>query len=168
MMTVREHIRLALKDKGLSQKEAAAIIGMQYQNLSDALRGKREIPLKESILLDQLLGFQPGEIRRLSDKEKTKNFPDLSDTQYGKTRKYILEKINDNGGFWSYDEIPVNIDTDTLIEKGLLHLDFEDIPLLFDLWSKTHIKRVWKQRLLTQGKRLNTLNLLLELLFFKN
>ena len=89
-------------------------------------------------------------------------------TLYFQNRRAILEKIKENGGFWSYDGIPENINNDDLIEEALLHLDFEDFHLMFENWSESHIRRIWKKRLLSQGKRLTTLNLLLEILFFNN
>ena len=168
-MNAYAEIKEAIKQSCLSQREAAKAVGLPYQNLSSALRGKRDIPLKESLLLDELLGFSPGHIHNLLALQKiSKNKNLLKNTRYLQNRKAILEKIKKNGGFWSYDGIPENMNNDDLIEEALLHLDFEDFHLMFENWSESHIKRIWKKRLLTQGKRLNTLNLLLEILFFNN
>lgn len=162
-------IKEALKQNCLSQKEAAKAVGLSYQNLSSALCGKRDIPMKESFLLDELLGFSQGYIHTLLTRQKiSENKSHLKDTPYFQNRKAILKKIKENGGFWSYDGIPENISNDDLIEEGLLHLDFEDFHLMFENWTESHIRKIWKKRLLTQGKRLNTLNLLLEILFFNN
>lgn len=168
-MNAHLEIREAIKQNCLSQKEAAKAVGLSSQNLSSALQGKRDIPLKESYLLDELLGFNPGHIRSLLGEQKmSENGYCLKDMPYAKNKKVILEKIKANGGFWSYEGIPENINNDDLIEEALLHLEFEDFYLLFENWSESHIKRIWRQRLVSQGKRLNTLNVLLEILFFNN
>ena len=82
-------------------------------------------------------------------------------------RQTILEKIKANGGFWSYcGFIPTSLDDDSVIEAALVHLDLEDLPLLLEIWDKAHIKRVWKDRLVSQGKRMNILNYILAVKFF--
>ena len=81
-------------------------------------------------------------------------------------RHIILEKIKANGGFWSYQGIPDSLDDDAVIEAALVHLDLEDLPLLLGIWSKAHIKRVWKERLVSQGKRMNVLNYILAVKLF--
>ncbi len=82
-------------------------------------------------------------------------------------KREILRKVKENGGLWSYDGIPESFSDDDIIEEGLRHLDFEDMHLLFELWSFSHIKRVWKQRLVSEGKRSNIINTLLGILYFK-
>lgn len=84
-----------------------------------------------------------------------------------KIKQTILEKIKANGGFWSYcGFIPTSLDDDSVIEAALVHLDLEDLPLLLEIWDKAHIKRVWKDRLVSQGKRMNILNYILAVKFF--
>ena len=82
-------------------------------------------------------------------------------------RHIILEKVKANGGFWSYQGIPESLDDDAVIEAALVHLDLEDLPLLFGIWSKAHIKRVWKERLVSQGKRMNIRNYTLAVNFLE-
>ena len=78
----------------------------------------------------------------------------------------IMEKIKNNGGFWSYSVIPVHMDDDSVIEASLVHLDLEDLPLLFGIWSKAHIKKVWKERLVSQGNRMSIRNYILAIKLF--
>ena len=73
-------------------------------------------------------------------------------------RFVILQKIKARGGFWSYQGIPESLDDDSVIEAALVHLDLEDLPLLLEILDKAHIKRVWKDRLVCQGKRMNIRN----------
>ena len=83
-------------------------------------------------------------------------------------RQTILEKIKANGGFWSYcGYIPTSLDDDSVIEAALVHLDLEDLPLLLEIWDKAHIKRVWKDRLVSQGKRMNIRNYTLAVNIFE-
>ena len=56
---------------------------------------------------------------------------------------------------------------DAVIEAALVHLDLEDLPLLLGIWSKAHIKRVWKERLVSQGKRMNIRNYTLAVKFLE-
>ena len=81
-------------------------------------------------------------------------------------RMMIMEKIKNNGGFWSYSVIPVHMDDDSVIEASLVHLDLEDLPLLFGIWSKAHIKKVWKERLVSQGNRMSIRNYILAIKLF--
>ena len=69
-------------------------------------------------------------------------------------RLVILQKTKARGGFWSYQGIPESLDDDSVIEAALVHLDLEDLPLLLEIWDIVHIKRVWKDRLVSQGKRM--------------
>ena len=58
------------------------------------------------------------------------------------------------------------MDDDSIIEAALVHLDLEDLPMLLKIWSKSHVKRVWKERLVSQGKRMNILNFILAVKLF--
>ena len=66
-----------------------------------------------------------------------------------------------------YQGIPESLDDDSVIEAALVHLDLEDLPLLLEIWDKAHIKRVWKDRLVSQGKRMNIRNYTLAVNFFE-
>lgn len=79
---------------------------------------------------------------------------------------YIINILVSKGAFWSYNMKQSKIDDDTLIEKALLYLDFEDMEKLFKCYSKRKIKEVWKHRLLSQGDYYAKINWLLAVLFF--
>ena len=79
----------------------------------------------------------------------------------------IMEKVKAAGGLWSYQDIPEHLDDDSIIEAALVHLDLEDMPMLLQIWSRAHIKRVWKERLVSQGRRMNILNYILAVKVFK-
>ena len=166
-MNIAQQIKSQLKARRISQQELAMMIGMPYQNLSAALRGKRHIPVKYTIYIDRILGFQEGFTKKqLVDEEIIPIIKKKSRSPYEVKKSLILNKINENGGFWSYSSIPEHLSDDDIIEKGLVHLEFEDMHLLFEIWSYSHVKKVWKQRLVSQKKRMNILNTLLGILFF--
>ncbi len=163
-MTTREIIKNRLSEKKMSLKELALQTNYQYQNLSSALQGKRMIPISNSLAIDEILELQPGTIAHAQTEEqirKTQN----SSMDIQKKKAEILNSVKKNGGLWSYQEVP-KLKDDDIIEEALLHLDFEEMPKIFDIWGRAHVKRIWKERLVSQGKRLNILNTLLGVIFF--
>lgn len=165
--TIGEIIRNKLTELNISQTELAARVGEHVQTISAILNEKREMTISLSVRLDKEFGFLPGTLaiaqtRFLVEKElKGKHMKSKQEK-----RMQIMEKIKNNGGFWSYSGIPEHIDDDSVIEASLVHLDLEDLPLLFGIWSKAHIKKVWKERLVSQGNRMNILNYILAVKLF--
>ncbi len=163
-----EVIRKRITELGISQMELAARVGEHFQTISAIINGKREATVSLSVRIDEALDFPAGTIamaqtRYLVDKEVGgKRLERIRDK-----RHIVIEKIKTNGGFWSYEGIPDSLSDDDVIESALVHLDLEDLPLLFGIWSKAHIKRVWKDRLVSQGKRMNVLNYILAVKLFR-
>ena len=165
MKQIGAYISQLMKERGLDQRDLALQCGMHYQNMSAILAGNRPLSVKQSIFLDDVLGLEKGTLQRMQlDYEISSNegikLPSSA-------KREILCKVKENGGLWSYDGIPDSFSDDDIIEEGLRHLDFEDMHLLFEFWSFSHIKRVWKQRLVAEGKRSNVINTLLGILYFK-
>ena len=165
--TVGGMIRDRLAELNISQTELAVRVGEHAQTLSAILSGKREMTIPLSVRLDEELGFEPGTLavaqtRYLVDRELSNKRMESKNEK----RMMIMEKIKDNGGFWSYSGIPEHMDDDSVIEASLVHLDLEDLPLLYGIWSKAHIKKVWKERLVSQGYRMNIRNYILAVKFF--
>lgn len=165
MKQIGEYISRLMKVRGLDQRDLALQCGMPYQNISAVLAGKRSLSVKQSIFLDDILGLEIGTLQRMQLDYEISNNEDARLPSSAK--REILRKVKENGGLWSYDGIPESFSDDDIIEEGLRHLDFEDMHLLFELWSFSHIKRVWKQRLVSEGKRSNIINTLLGILYFK-
>lgn len=159
------YIRNLMRERGLDQRDLALQAGMPYQNLSAVLFGRRELTVRQSVLLDDILRLPGGTIYRMQADEHVAGLS--VDGKLPSSAKHdILVRVKANGGLWSYDGIPESFSDDDVIEEGLRHLDFEDMYLLFRLWSPSHIKRVWKERLVSEGRRTNVLNTLLGILFF--
>jgi plasmid maintenance system antidote protein VapI len=161
-------IRSRITELGISQMELAARVGEHFQTISAVLNGKRDVTVPLSVRIDEALDFPAGTIamaqtRYLVDKEVArKQYESLKDR-----RHVIVEKIRANGGFWSYQGVPDSLSDDAVIESALVHLDLEDLHLLYGIWSKVHIKRVWKERLVSQGRRMNVLNYILAVKLFR-
>lgn len=164
MERISKYISSLVKSSGLDQRDLALQAGMPFQNISAVLKGRRQLTLEQSVIFDDIFGLETGTIYRMQANHA------IDSCRKGllpSVRKMdILKKVKKNGGLWSYDGIPTSFSDDDIIEEGLRRLDFEDMHLLFELWSPSHVKRVWKDRLVSEGKRTNILNTLLGILFF--
>ena len=165
MNAVGSYIRELMDEHGLDQMDLALQCHMPYQNVSAVLLGKRSLSPVQSILMDDVFRLERGTIQMMQQEQEFKRYRDIILPSLAKHE--ILVKVKENGGLWSYSEIPDSFSDDDIIEAGLRHLDFEDMYMLFDLWSFSQVKRVWKQRLVSEGKRSNILNTLLGMIFFK-
>jgi len=83
-------------------------------------------------------------------------------------KKYLTEKLKAEHCFWSYEEASIqDVPDDILIEKVLLHLDLDDIKVLFDTYPYKTIKKAWIERLIPQNNLYYTLNLFFSWYYFK-
>ena len=81
--------------------------------------------------------------------------------------KALINKLHQEHAFWSYDKSGIKqIADDVLIAKVLLHLDIDDIKILFKLYPKIKIQRVWKDTMLAQEPLYHGLNRLYSFLLF--
>ena len=84
-------------------------------------------------------------------------------------RHFLIEKLKEENRFWSYapgfkdSDVPDEI----LIEKTLVYLDLDEIKVLFELYGKQKVKRVWLERLVPQGEYLHTLNRFFAWFYFR-
>ena len=82
-------------------------------------------------------------------------------------KAYLMERLRQEHCLWSYDMDSVgSIPDDLLIELTLIHLDIDDINLLFDAYPYQSVKKVWLQNLVAQGERYYTLNKFLAWYYF--
>lgn len=65
-MELEEIVKEAKTRNGLSQNELASRIGMNKQNLSAVLHGRRKLPAEAAIELFDLTGIHPKEILKAS------------------------------------------------------------------------------------------------------
>lgn len=83
-------------------------------------------------------------------------------------KQSLSRQLYDSGYLWSYKAMGDHamLPDEELILNGLSHLEFEDMPMLFEAISYRQIKQVWQQRMLPYPDYYGTLNLLLAALFF--
>ena len=166
--SVGDLIKRRITELEISQMELSARVGEHFQTVSAIINGKREVTIPLSVRIDEALGFTSGTIALAQTKYQVSKVINEKQAESMKEKRHIImEKIKANGGFWSYQGIPESLDDDAVIEAALVHLDLEDLPLLLGIWSKAHIKRVWKERLVSQGKRMNVLNYILAVKLFR-
>jgi len=74
-------------------------------------------------------------------------------------RNLLIEKLKNEHVFWSYeDPDPGIINDELLVEKVMIHLDLDEINLLFKIYNKDFIKKVWEENLLVQEPYYHGLN----------
>jgi hypothetical protein len=84
-----------------------------------------------------------------------------------KMKSELLQKLHDNHVFWSYSKDSCQTISDwNLIKFVLIHLDLDDIDLLFQMYSKRKIKTIWLKELVTQGDYLKNMNLCFATVYF--
>ena len=165
--SVIELIQNRMSELEISQAELAARCGEHPQTISAIMHGRRDIPISLSIKMDIAFGVHKGTIAKAQTSDLVaKEIRRIRLLDMQKRKLGILEKVKAAGGLWSYQGIPEHLDDDSIIEAALVHLDLEDLPMLFQIWSRAHIKRVWKERLVSQGRRMNILNYILAVKIF--
>jgi len=79
----------------------------------------------------------------------------------------LIDRLKDENTFWSFDRTPdADVPDEVLIEKTLLYLDIKDINNLFSLFSEEKIRKIWKDRMLSQEPMYHQLNRLYAFLYF--
>lgn len=164
-MTGRNEISEIIRERKLSQRDVSVMSNISYQEINMFLKGKRNITIHKTLILDNVLGLPRGTIAEKQLRDEIEQEQNKMDNE--NKRKVLIDRIKECGGFWSYDSSPYGLNDDSVIEEALIHLPFEEINLLESCWSRSKIKKVWKEKLLVQGKRLNILNFLLALKIFK-
>ena len=72
-------------------------------------------------------------------------------------RQILFEKIRKKNAFWSFRD-DNEIDDDLLVEKVMLLLDVDEINLLFKIFDKEFIRKIWEEKILRQEPYYHGLN----------
>ncbi len=142
----------------MTQLELSRRTGISREHLSKIESGKENVTIN-TLSLISMKGF--GSSLNIS-------FADEA-PRHIKEKRHIIKMVKKNGGLWSYDlsQYIGDVDDEFVIENGLRSLELEQMHYLFDIYSMEEIYRVWEQRLLSQGRRLSTMNLVLAVMVFK-
>lgn len=82
-------------------------------------------------------------------------------------KNQLYKKLIEENCFWSFDMTEVEmVNDDMLILKTLIHLDLIDIDLLFLIYPKEKIKKVWREQMAIQGEYYYSLNLFFAWFYF--
>lgn len=82
-----------------------------------------------------------------------------------KLKQYLTDKLIEGKFFWSYAGV-TDIPDEVLIEKVLIHLDINDIDILFVIFPWRKIKAVWLKEIIIQDNLYHSMNILFAYLYF--
>jgi len=82
-------------------------------------------------------------------------------------KQYLEKALLKEHAFWSFDKKSChNLSDRDLIKYVMIHLDLEDIDLLFEIYPKKKIKRIWLEELVPQGDYLTSMNHCFAVVYF--
>ncbi len=155
-----EYISKLSEEKRFSQSDVARQTGVSRQIVSYIISGKRELTLHQALRLESLFDLKQGTLVRMQDEERiNKHIESI--------RKSLCSKLLANKAFWSYSDVSEEmISNEDLIEKTFIHLDMDDIKLLFELFPLRFVRKVWEDRMAGQGAYLYSLNMMIAQYYF--
>lgn len=159
-MTTGQYISKLSEERRFSQSDVARQTGLSRQIISYITSGKRELTLQQALRLESLFNLKQGTLVRMQDDERIHRHIES-------IRKSLCTKLLDNKTFWSYSDVTEETISDgDLIEKTFIHLDMDDIKLLFELFPMRFVRRVWEDRMAGQGAYLYSLNMMIAQYYF--
>ena len=82
-------------------------------------------------------------------------------------KKNLYKKLLDARAFWSYDMAGVEtIPDEMLIEKTIVCLGHKELQILFEVFPKKYIKKVWRERLAIAGDYYKNINYMMAHIYF--
>ncbi|MDY6372181.1 MAG: hypothetical protein SPL12_07805 [Bacteroidales bacterium] len=81
-------------------------------------------------------------------------------------KRTLWHQLEKSGCLWSYATDSQDINDELLIEKALLYFEFEDLHLLREIYPMPYLRRIWRERLVSQGSYYDIINWLLAAMFF--
>jgi plasmid maintenance system antidote protein VapI len=155
-----KYIEQLIAKNEVSQSEVARAVGVSRQLLSLIICGKRELSLQLAMKLESYFDLPEGELVTMQAMQS------LVQRKLS-LRKHLYEQLIAKNAFWSYraqsmERIPDKV----FIEKCLMTLDETDIELLFELFPRKRIQRVWRERMAIQGDHMLEINTLIASKYF--
>lgn len=157
---IGQYINELILDSGLSQAEVSREINISRQLLSYVICGKREMSLQLAMKLEAFFSLPDGDLMKMQAIQAVKQRK-LS------LRNHLCEQLVAKNAFWSYNinsfsDIPDN----ELIEKCFTVLDMDDIELMFELYPRKKIMKVWREQMAIQGEYMRMLNIMIAMYYF--
>ena len=154
------HIEFLIKKNGYSQSDIARAIGIHRQSLSYVIAGRRELSMSLALKLESFFNLSEGELMKMQATESVRNYKQ-------ELKRKLVGKLHKVNAFWSYANVSAdNIPNEELIEKTFILLDLSDIELLFELYQRDYIRKVWREKMAVQGDYLFNLNVMIALYYF--
>ena len=145
---------------GMSQADIAREINVPRQLLSYVIGGKREMSIQLAMKLESYFSLPEGELIKMQALQAVQQRKQM-------IRNHLCEQLVKKNAFWSYDVKSFDdIPDEELIEKCFTTLDMEDINLMFELFPRKYIQKVWKERMAIQGEYMQMLNVMIAIYYF--
>ena len=159
-MRVGQYISSLAEGGGLSRSDIARETRMSRQSLSYILTGEREMTLSQALRLESLFSLERGTLVRMQEDE-------LIENHVGELRHALCTRLIASNAFWSYDGVnEESIGDEDLVEKTFMFLDMDDISVLFEIFPRKFVRKVWEERLACQGEYLRNLNMMIAQYYF--
>lgn len=84
----------------------------------------------------------------------------ISEEEFFRLKKLVLDDLVKRGRFWSYDleKISIDIDDDILCEKSLIFSDIDMLPHLFGAYERDYLEGLWRKHILPQYNSMQVVN----------
>jgi len=87
---------------------------------------------------------------------------------YQEIKAELYQKLLEAHAFWSYDiSNRKSIPDEILIEKTIVYLGHEELQMLFKIFKKKYIKKVWRERLAIAGDYYKNINYMMAHIYFE-
>ncbi len=160
MCITGKYIKDLMSRSGVSQSDLAREINVPRQSLNYVICGNRELSLTLAMKLEGYFSLPDGELLKMQAVEAVKQ-------RKNSLREHLCNELVAKNAFWSYDVTSYDtIPDDELIEKCFTILDIEDINLLFEIYPRKRLYKVWKERMAIQGEYLQMLNVMIAMYYF--
>lgn len=155
-----KYIEQLIGQNGVLQSDVARAVSVSRQLLSLIICGKRELSLQLAMKLESYFDLPEGELVVMQARQSLER-------RKVTLRKQLYESLVAKNAFWSYKaQAMENIPDKLFIEKCLMTLDEQGIEMLFELFPRKRIRRVWRERMAIQGDHMLTLNVAIATKYF--
>jgi plasmid maintenance system antidote protein VapI len=149
-----------IKKGGYKQSDVAREIGVSRQSLSYVVAGTRELSMSLALKLESFFNQPEGELLKMQVEESVHNYKLV-------LKRSLIDSLNMINAFWSYADVNAeNVSDEELIEKVFIYLDLKDISLLFELYPRNYVRKVWRENMAIQGDYLFNLNVMIAMFYF--
>ncbi len=160
MKNIGQYLDQIVKANNCTQAGVARGIGISRQLLNYIIIGRRELTLQQALKIESYFNLPEGEILKLQTEISIFNYKQ-------KIKQQLFEHLQKAKTLWSYANTSVqNISDEELIEKVFIYLDISQISILFELYRREFIRKVWREGLAIQGNYLLNLNVMIALYYF--